>query len=99
MTLVFLGSHTVIEGIAELSRFGEQVSVDDDLGELLLKRGNFMRAPDFSRIGFTSQELTEFAEVWRHAEAPQRFLDKKRRALVLAQGGTPPPLPMKEEEG
>lgn len=80
----FLGTEcSVLDRGIKLDRFGQAVDVDEDLARIMIL-GNAAIIPekDFQEIGFTAEELSRFALVWTHSEAPESFLAKKRAALI-----------------
>lgn len=90
MKLNLVGNRVEIDGVAELTTFGQSVEVEDSLGRELRTKGTMLTEAEFKAIGFTPQELSEFAESWRHTEAPASFQQKKARALAAAQGSPIP---------
>ena len=84
MTLVYLGSYADI-GNFNLRRFGQVIDLTDDVAALALAGGVALLPKDvFDSVGFTPQELADYAYPARQANAPLSFWEKKNAAVALA---------------
>ncbi len=85
MKFRFIGNTCAIGDIAGLREFGEAVDLDAKLAAQIIAhpRGAAL-LPEyaFEKIGFTTEEMSEFATPGSHADAPDSFLAKKNAALI-----------------
>lgn len=84
MTLILIGSRVEIENVAELSKFGQSVDVEDALAHEILLKGTLVTQEQFDSVGFTEEELEANKESWRHEEATVEFKEKKNKAKMIA---------------
>lgn len=98
MKFRFVGTTCAIGDIAGLREFGEAVDLDATLAADIIghpRGAALLPEATFAAIGFTADELSEFATPGSHADAPAAFLAKKSAALIalndlrawLARGG------------
>lgn len=92
MKLRFVGTRLEIVGFNPLEQFGQAVTLPDALAKELLgpvsgfgldqRAAALLTEAEFDDIGFTPEELKNFADIGTHADAPAAFLVKKRAALA-----------------
>ncbi len=98
MIFRFIGYTCQIGDVAGLREFGEAVDLDAKLAAEIIghpRGAALLPEATFSTLGFTAEELAEYATPGSHADAPPTFLAKKSAALIalndlrawLARGG------------
>ncbi len=98
MRFRFIGTSCAIGEVAGLREFGEAVDLDATLAKDIIghpRGAALLPETTFASLGFTPEELREFATPGSHADAPPAFTAKKQQALIalndlrgwLARGG------------
>ena len=82
VTLRFVGTQTSVTGVAECTQFGQAVQVEKELAADLMATSPFLASAAFDAVGFTAEELKQFADPGTHADAPEEFRAKKTAALI-----------------
>lgn len=98
MKFRFVGTSCAIGEVAGLREFGEAVDLDATLAKDIIghpRGAALLPETTFASLGFTPEDLREFATPGSHADAPPAFQQKKNAALIalndlrgwLARGG------------
>ncbi|CAB4130888.1 hypothetical protein UFOVP130_42 [uncultured Caudovirales phage] len=80
----FVGSYCEIDGgRIKLEQFGQRVELPDNVAEIVV-RGNGAIIPEdqFTAIGFTDQELVDYAFPGQRAGAPEEFRERVKAAHI-----------------
>jgi len=79
----FVGTLCEIDEKIKLERLGQTVTLPEDIAISVITGGGSILPDDaFSGIGFTDQELQDYAYPGQRIEALQAFQDKMRAAYV-----------------
>lgn len=83
MKLRFLGTECTIGDHPSLKTFGQVIELDETLAlEAIAGGAALIPEAEFAALGFTADELREYAQPGLHQFAPPTFLDKKRAGLL-----------------
>lgn len=82
----FVGSACAIWGVAELSKFGQRIELLDEVAEnVILGGAALITEEDFNVIGFSTDELTDFAFPGQRVNAPEDFKARETAAVLVFQ--------------
>lgn len=88
----FVGT-TLDIGDRRLTRLGEKITLDSDMGAPLITE------EAFQSVGFTEDELKAYATPGQRAEMPSEFASKLSKAWGMIGKAPQKPLPGKPKEG
>lgn len=82
----FVGSACVLWGIAEFSTFGQRIELPEHTASEAIRGGAaLVPEEEFEAIGFTADELKNFAFPGQQVNAPEPFKTKQRAAILAYQ--------------